>query len=74
MSNYLFSGILIVSSFAIGWMLYFVVAVLIKRRGVVSLKLLKVNLGLLKSPLRLLIPALCVSVVIPFLRFSSTSP
>lgn len=68
MSDYLFSGILIVSSFFIGWMLYFVVAVIIKRRGVVSLKLLKVNLGLLKSPLRFLIPALCVSAVIPFLR------
>ena len=68
MSDYLFSGILIVSSFTVGWMLYFFVAVLIKRRGTVSLKLLKVNLGLLKSPLRFLIPTLCVSVVIPLLR------
>ncbi len=68
MSEYLFSGILIASSFAIGWMLYFLAAALIKRRGTVSVRLLNVNLGLLKKPLRFLMPVLCVSVVIPFLR------
>lgn len=68
MNDYFFSGILIVSSFAVGWILYFFVATLIKRRGIVSLKLLKVNLGLLKSPLRFLIPALCIAGVIPLLR------
>lgn len=68
MSDYLFSGIFIVSSFTVGWILYFFIAALIKRRGIVSLKLLKVNLGLLKSPLRFLIPALCIAGVIPLLR------
>ncbi len=68
MNDYLFSAILLVSGFAAGWMLYFIVAVLIKRRDTVSLKLLKVNLGLLKSPLRFLIPALCIAGVIPLLQ------
>nr|MBU1327625.1 mechanosensitive ion channel family protein [Candidatus Omnitrophota bacterium] len=68
MSDYLFSGILIASGFVVGWILYFFVATLIKRRGTVSLKLLKVNLGLLKSPLRFLIPILCIAGVIPLLR------
>ena len=68
MSDYLFSGILLASSLAIGWMLYFLAAALIKRRGTVSVKLLNVNLWLLKKPLRFLMPVLCVLVVIPFLR------
>lgn len=68
MSDYIFSGILIVSGFAVGWILYFFAAALIKRRGIVSLKLLKVNLKLLKSPLRFLMPALCIAGVIPLLR------
>lgn len=70
MNNYLFSVILIVSSFVVGWILYFFVAFLIKRRDAFPSKLLKVNLGLLKSPLRFLIPALCISGVIPLLRLS----
>ncbi|MBU1727313.1 MAG: mechanosensitive ion channel family protein [Candidatus Omnitrophica bacterium] len=68
MNNYLFSGILIVSSFVIGWILYFIVAFLIKLRDARPSKLLKAKLGLLKSPLRFLIPVLCVSGVIPLLR------
>ena len=70
MSDYLFSGILIVSSFVIGWILYFFVAFLIKRWDALPSKWLKVNLGLLKIPLRFLIPALCVSGIIPLLRLS----
>jgi small-conductance mechanosensitive channel len=68
MNDYLYSGILIVSGFAVGWMLYILAAVLVKRRGTVSLSLLKVKLETLKSPFRILIPALCISVVIPLLR------
>ncbi len=67
MNNYLFSGILIVSSFIIGWILYFFVAFLIKRRDALSSKWPKVNLVSLKSPLRFLIPVLCVSGIIPLL-------
>ena len=71
MSDYLFSGILIVSGFVVGWVLYFFIAVLIKRRDALSSRLLKVNLGPLKSPLRFLIPALCVAGVMPLLRLSA---
>ena len=67
MNDYLFFGYFN-SFYLFGWMFYFFVAVLIKRRGTVSLKLLKVNLGLLKSPLRFLIPAFCIAGVIPLLR------
>ncbi|MBU1087309.1 MAG: mechanosensitive ion channel family protein [Candidatus Omnitrophica bacterium] len=70
MNDYLFSGILIVSGFAAGWILYFLTLFLIKRRGAVSLGLLKVNLGILKIPLRFLMPALCIAGVIPFLRLT----
>ncbi|MBU0895051.1 MAG: mechanosensitive ion channel family protein [Candidatus Omnitrophica bacterium] len=68
MSDYLFSGILVASSFAIGSMLYLFVAVLINRRAAISPTLLKVDLGRLKSPLRFLIPVLCIAGVIHLLR------
>jgi small-conductance mechanosensitive channel len=70
MNNYLFSGILIVSSFAAGWILYFFVAFLIKRRDALPLRLFKINLAILKSPLRFLIPVLCVAGIMPLLRLS----
>ena len=69
MSDYLFSTILLVSSFAAGWVLYFLIGALLIRQDSFFSKRIKANLGLLKSPLRFLIPTLCVSVVIPFLRF-----
>ena len=68
MSDYFFSGILIVFSFAVGWILYFLAAALIKRLGTFHLKGLKADFRLLKSPLRFLIPALCIAGVIPLLR------
>ncbi|MBU0548273.1 MAG: mechanosensitive ion channel family protein, partial [Candidatus Omnitrophica bacterium] len=68
MNNYLFSGILIVSSFVAGWVLYFFVSLLLKQRDGFFSKGLKVDLRLLKSPLRFMIPALCISVVLPLLR------
>jgi small-conductance mechanosensitive channel len=67
MSDYLFSGILIASSFTAGWMLYLIVSFLLKRRDG-FFKGLKADLRLIKSPLRFLIPTLCVSVIIPLLR------
>jgi small-conductance mechanosensitive channel len=70
MSDYLFSGVLIASGFVAGWILYFLVVFLIKRRRTLPLKWRKVNLELLKKPLRFLIPVLCISAVIPFLRLS----
>lgn len=68
MSDYLFSGVLIAVSFVTGWILYFLVFFIIKRGDTLPLKWRKVNLELLKKPLRFLMPALCISVVIPFLR------
>jgi len=68
MDNNLFSGILIVASFVAGWILYFFVAFLIKCRDALPSKLPKPNLGPLKSPLRFLIPVLCVAGVMPLLR------
>jgi small-conductance mechanosensitive channel len=68
MNDYIFSGILVASAFVAGWVFYFFIAVLIRRRGAVSSKLLRINLGLLKSPLRFLIPVLCVAGIMPLLR------
>jgi len=64
MNDYLFSGILIASSFTAGWVLYYFASFLLKRRDG-FFKGLKADLKLIKSPLRFLIPTVCVSVVIP---------
>ncbi|MDD5561673.1 MAG: mechanosensitive ion channel [Candidatus Omnitrophica bacterium] len=68
MDDYMFSGILIASGFILGWVFYLIAVFLIKRRGSLSSKLLEVNLALLKSPLRFLMPAFCVSAVLPLLK------
>jgi len=68
MNDYMFSAILLVSSFTAGWILYFFVAILLKRGGSFFSKRIKVNLGPLKGPLRFLIPTLCIAGVIPLLR------
>jgi len=68
MNDYLFSAILLVSSFTAGWILYFFVTVLLKKRDSFFSKKIKVNLGPLKSPLRFLMPALFIAGVIPLLR------
>ena len=70
MNDYLFSGILIASAFAVGGMLYFLAFFLIERLNAVLFKQLKVNLELLKKPMRILIPVLCVTGVLSFLRLS----
>ncbi len=68
MDDYLFSAILLASGFAAGWIIYLLVAVLIIRRDSFLSKKINVNLWLLKSPLRFLIPVLCIAGVSPFLR------
>lgn len=67
MDDYLFSGILIASSLAVGWILYLFLSFLLKRRDG-FLKLFKADLRIIKSPLRFLVPTLCISAVIPLLR------
>ncbi len=68
MNDHMYSGILIASSLTIGWILYLFVSFLIKRSDGIFSKGLKVNLGLLKSPLRFLVPTLCIAGVIPLLQ------
>ena len=68
MSDYLFSGILIASGFVFGWIIYFFAVLLFKWRDGFFSKRLKIDLKLLKSPLRFLIPVLCVSGIVPLLR------
>ena len=69
MNNYLFSGILFFSAVISGLILYFFSTILLNRwLTVIILKGTNVRLGLLKSPLRFLIPILCVIVILPLLR------
>ena len=68
MSNYLLSGILIASGFTAGWIFYLIISFLLKRGNAFFAEGLKVDLRHLKSPLRFLIPVLCVSGVIPLLQ------
>lgn len=71
MNNYLFSVILFSSAVILGLILYFFSTILLKRwLTVVSLKGINVRLGLLKGPLRFLIPILCITVILPLLRLS----
>ncbi|MFA5350042.1 MAG: mechanosensitive ion channel family protein [Candidatus Omnitrophota bacterium] len=69
MDDYLLSGVLIVSSFVLGWILYLFVSLLLKRQNCFFSKEVKVDLGLLRPPLRFLIPSVCVLTVIPLLHF-----
>lgn len=68
MDDYLFSGILIISAFITGWIVYFFITILLKRWGrIISLKGFKVSLALLNNPLRSLLPLLCIAAIIPLL-------
>jgi len=68
MNDYLFSSILIASSLIIGWILYCSAAFLIERRGIFCLKRFGADVRRIKSPLRFLMPGLCVLLVMPLLR------
>lgn len=69
MNDYLFSTIVITVALITGLILYLVAAFLLRRlQRNISKKEFKVNLGLLKSPLRSLVPCLCVIMSIPLLR------
>jgi len=69
MDNYLFSVILLFCAYGAGWIIYLIVTILLKRRGLsISLKSFKVSLEPFDRPLRYLIPILCVLAVIPSLR------
>ncbi|MDD5679657.1 MAG: mechanosensitive ion channel [Candidatus Omnitrophica bacterium] len=73
MNDYLFSGILATACLAVGWMLYLSVALLLKRSNCFFSKELKIDLRILKSPLRFLIPVLCLTAVMPLLRLPEKS-
>jgi small-conductance mechanosensitive channel len=60
MDNYLFTGIFLFCAYAVGWILYLIITIVLKRWGRV--------LDPLKRPLRFLVPVLCILTVIPSLR------
>jgi len=67
--NYLFSGILLICAYVVGWILYFIIAFFLRRWGRdISLKSFKVSLEPLNRPLRFLIPILFILMVSPSLR------
>lgn len=69
MNDYLFSGILLFSAIAAGWLLYIFVTILLSRwLRFICLKGFKIHLELLKYPLRFLIPILCVAATSPLSR------
>lgn len=68
MNDYLFSAILAVSAFISGWIIYFIVAFIIRKRDAMQTKIIKASFSSLKAPLRFFIPVLCVAVVTSFLR------
>jgi small-conductance mechanosensitive channel len=66
-----FSLILILGAALIGFVIHYLVNFILKKwhkRNEPSFKGLKLELGHLKAPLRLLIPAICIAVVLPFVR------
>ncbi|MFA5334760.1 MAG: mechanosensitive ion channel domain-containing protein [Candidatus Omnitrophota bacterium] len=73
MNDYLFSAIVLASGFVAGWILYFLVSLLLKRNDRFFSEGLKVDLRHLKSPLRFLIPALCVAGSVPLLRLTENT-
>ncbi|MFA5148549.1 MAG: mechanosensitive ion channel domain-containing protein [Candidatus Omnitrophota bacterium] len=73
MNDYLFSAIVLASGFVAGWVLYFLVSLLLKRNDRFFAEGLKVDLRHLKSPLRFLIPALCVAGSVPLLRLTENT-
>jgi len=65
MNDLMFSTALIGAAFIGGLVIYFILALLGKlaqRKGV------KVDLGIIKKPLRFLVPVLCLAIVLPFSR------
>ncbi len=71
LDDILFSLILILGAVLIGFVIHFLITFFLKKwhkRREPSLKGLKLELGHLKAPLRLLIPAICIAIVLPFVR------
>lgn len=71
MDKYLFSGVLLICAYVVGWILYLIITIILKRWGrAVSLKSFKISLDPLRSPLRFLVPVSCILTVIPYLRLA----
>jgi len=68
MNDLMFSAVLIASSFAGGWVIYLLVSFFFGHRACSPLGSIKADLRNLKSPLRFLIPFLCVSWAVPLSR------
>jgi len=71
MNDYLFSGILLICAYVVGWILYLIITIILKRWGrAISLKSFKISLDPLRRPLRFLVPVSCILTVIPYLRLA----
>ncbi|MFA4989810.1 MAG: mechanosensitive ion channel family protein [Candidatus Omnitrophota bacterium] len=71
MGNYLYSGILLICAYGVGWLLYLIAILSLRRWGdAVSLKNFDISLRPFKRPLCFLIPILCILMVIPSLRLT----
>jgi small-conductance mechanosensitive channel len=71
LNDLLFSLIIILAAALIGFFIHFIISFFLRKwhkRKESSLKGLRLELGHLKTPLRMLIPAICVAIVIPFVR------
>ena len=69
MNDYLFSAIIIAAAFISGSLLYFVVAILIKRWGrAVSIRGFRIGFEQLRKPLQFFIPVSCLMSIMPLLR------
>jgi small-conductance mechanosensitive channel len=69
--NYLYSGILLICAYGVGWLLYLIAILSLRRWGdAVSLKNFDISLRPFKRPLCFLIPILCILMVIPSLRLT----
>jgi small-conductance mechanosensitive channel len=71
LNDLLFSLIIILAAALIGFFIHFIINFFLRKwhkRKESSLKGLRLELGHLKAPLRMLIPAICIAIVLPFVR------
>lgn len=69
LNDLLFSLIIILAAALIGFFIHFIINFILRKwhkRKESSLKGIRLELGHLKAPLRMLIPAICVAIVLPF--------
>ncbi len=71
LNDFLFSLIILLGAALVGFVIHFMIDLFLKnwhKRRESSLKGLKLKFSHLKAPLRMLIPAICIAIVLPFVR------